>query len=189
MTLINDLLDIEKMKGGKLELSVSAVNIAEVFQQSLQSVSMMAAAKKIRLTVVPTNLFVDGDEGRLVQVVVNLLANAVKFTPENENISMSARDQGRMVEVSVRDSGRGIPEDQLSTIFDRFTQVKASDAKQGGSGLGLAICKALVELHGGKISVESRVGVGTSFSFTIPKAQVQQAGGTLNFSRFQKEPG
>ena len=111
---------------------------------------------------------VRADERKIRQVVLNLLSNAIKFTPEGGRIDVGTRRADGFVEVSVRDTGVGIaPEDQAA-VFEEFRQVGASAAKQEGTGLGLALCRKFVELHGGQIRVASQVGVGSTFTFSIP---------------------
>ncbi len=115
------------------------------------------------------NLQVFGDANRLIQVLINLIANAIKFSPPNTTITRAARQSQTVTELAVIDQGRGIPAHLIATVFDRFSQAQFADAKvKGGSGLGLAICKSLVELHGGKISVNSVVDKGTTFIITLP---------------------
>ncbi|HEY9790193.1 MAG TPA: ATP-binding protein, partial [Candidatus Obscuribacterales bacterium] len=167
--LINDLLEIEKMESGVLDLTIAEVSVASVFEQSVQSVVALANTKGVQVEVVPTALGCNADGDRLVQVLVNLLSNAIKFTPAGAKVTLSAALSGNYLEMKVADQGRGIPANMLPTIFDRFKQVQASDAKgKRGFGLGLAICKALVELHNGVINVESEVGVGSTFIVRIP---------------------
>ncbi|HEY9786292.1 MAG TPA: ATP-binding protein [Candidatus Obscuribacterales bacterium] len=172
MDLINDLLDIEKIKAGMLELDVQEVSITSVFEQSARPLQEWGADRGVTVHVSPSDLQVAVDESQICRVVSNLVSNAVKFTPKGGSVDISARLKDGMVEVSVSDTGRGIPAHLLDSIFDRFQQVQSSDAKQhGGSGLGLAICKAIVELHGGSISVRSSEGQGTTFRFTVPAAE------------------
>jgi PAS domain S-box-containing protein len=169
LRLINDLLDIEKMEAGSLELNQSLVQLSEALEQSLQQVLPLASAKGVRVESQPTNLTIYCDSERLIQVMVNLLTNAIKFTPPGAKVVMSAQPTSDGVEVKVADEGRGIPASMIETIFDRFKQVQVSDARgRSGFGLGLAICKALVELHGGTISVDSQEGMGATFSLRLP---------------------
>jgi PAS domain S-box-containing protein len=171
LTLIRDLLEIEKMEAGMLQLQVSDQQLQDLFEQAAGSVASQAAEHSIRLVCDPCQMAVHVDPDRVIQVLTNLLTNAIKFSPESETITVSAQEVDGNVEVRVRDRGRGIPEHMIDGIFGRFSQVKASDAtEKGGSGLGLAICKALVELHGGKIRVESVENEGSTFAFTLPKS-------------------
>jgi signal transduction histidine kinase len=182
LRLINDLLDIEKLDDGKLQLDKAEVPLAELFDQSVQSLSALARDAEVTLVAAPTDLIVLVDGHRIVQVVVNLVSNALKFSPASTTVTVSAvifSDQSAgagdgpktngVVEIRIADQGRGIPQDKIDSIFNRFEQVQQSDSKvKGGSGLGLAICKALVELHDGQIGVESQEGKGSTFYFRIP---------------------
>ncbi len=168
--LVNDLLEVEKMKAGMLKLELDDTELSDVFEEALHSVSSWAQEHKVRIEYIPTTLSVFADESRLVQVLVNLLANAVKFSPSGKRVLLNASEAYDYIEVTVRDEGRGIPENQRELIFERFQQVRMTDgANHGGTGLGLAICKAIVERHGGTIRVESEEGLGSTFAFRIPK--------------------
>lgn len=119
---------------------------------------------------------VHADPDRVVQTLTNLLGNAIKFSPRNSMLRVSAEVSHNEVLVAVQDHGRGIPADKLETIFERFEQVDASDSrKKGGSGLGLAISRSIVKQHGGRIWVESTPGVGSTFYFTLPAAPAPTA--------------
>ncbi len=169
LALINDLLDIEKIKAGMMQLNLEDTSLSSIFEQSSHSVSGFAEAQKVSLDIQPADLFVHADHDRIVQVLVNLISNAVKFSPPQSTIVVSAEPKGSMIEVKVRDQGRGIPPDMLKTVFERFQQVQRSDATQkGGTGLGLAICKEIVIFHGGSIRIESEVGKGSTFAFSLP---------------------
>ncbi len=170
VTLISDLLELEKIKAGMLVLAKSQVSLQEVFEKSLQVVSGLSEKKSVTVEIQPTDIVLNADSDRLVQVLVNLTSNAIKFSPENCPVVLAAETDAQAVVVHVIDRGRGIPPHLTESVFSRFTQVKAGDATvQGGTGLGLAICKALVELHGGTIWVESEEGRGSTFSFRIPE--------------------
>ena len=173
ITLINDILDIEKLESGKLDMVFDTVQMSNVFERSAESVKTFAEQNGIRLEIVPTNVqaFADGD--RMVQVIVNLTSNAVKFSPKGAAVTILCEENPNFIEVKVIDRGRGIPEKYKSLLFQRFQQVEASDArKKGGTGLGLAICKGIVEAHGGEIGVESEEGKGSIFWFKLPPAAV-----------------
>jgi PAS domain S-box-containing protein len=167
--LINDILGLERLDTGRIEMHFETVTLASVFTRSLEAVSSFAAQEGIRLESSSTSGEVWGDGDRLVQVLVNLLSNAVKFSPRGGVIRLSAASGDGFAEVRVADQGRGIPASFREAIFERFRQVEASDARQkGGSGLGLAICKAIIEQHGGSIGVESEEGRGSVFWLKLP---------------------
>jgi signal transduction histidine kinase len=172
--LINDLLDVEKMESGQLTLARSIVTVGGIIERSVDSVRAVAEQKGIQIKVETLeDLSVDADADRLVQVLVNLLGNAVKFSPDGAAITVKVAEVDSHVEISVIDFGRGIPEELKQTIFERFKQADASDAtEKKGTGLGLAICKAIVEQHGGTIGVESELGKGSRFWFSLPKVTV-----------------
>jgi signal transduction histidine kinase/CheY-like chemotaxis protein/HPt (histidine-containing phosphotransfer) domain-containing protein len=175
LMIINDILDFSKIESGKLELEQVAFDVATCVEESVQLVAPKVSERELELTSViedgvPPTLC--GDDGRLRQILVNLLSNAIKFTERGEIcVGASARPlEGARHEVhfSVRDTGIGIPENRLDRLFRVFSQVDASTTRRyGGSGLGLAICKRLCEQMGGRIWVESEVGKGSTFHFTI----------------------
>jgi PAS domain S-box-containing protein len=171
--LINDILDIEKLEAGKLDMEITDVALSSVFERSEQAVNTFAANNGITLDIQPGPFMVHADGDRLVQVLVNLISNAVKFSPKGAAVTVTSEEiPGGLIEVHVTDRGRGIPESFRNRLFQRFQQVEASDAKKkGGTGLGLAICKGIVEQHGGTIGVESEEGKGSTFWFRIPKSQ------------------
>lgn len=169
--LVSDLIDIERLETGNLPLDIKPVAVKELFDQSLQSVSELAASRNISLQSSDGSVRVLADAGRITQVLVNLLSNAIKFSPDGSIVELQAQASDGIATLSVADHGRGIPKEQLSTVFERFKQVQASDsANRKGSGLGLSICKAIVEQHGGKIAVESEAGVGSRFYVELPVA-------------------
>lgn len=174
LSLINDLLDVEKIKAGMMELEKEDVSASKLLEHTAQSLSSLAAESGISIICVEAeskDLTFHVDEDKISRVITNLVSNAIKFSPRDSSIRLSAESVGGNVLISIQDQGRGIPEDKLSNIFDRFQQVSSQDhSKSGGSGLGLAICKAIVELHGGEISVESLEGKGSTFKFSIPKS-------------------
>lgn len=168
--LINELLDIEKLEAGMLTMSLSEELLDPIIERSIESVSTLAENKHIKIEATATSLNVLAEPDRLVQVFVNLLSNAIKFSPEGSTISITATVLATGVKVIVADQGRGIPQDVLLTIFDRFQQVRKEDATtHGGTGLGLTITKAIIEGHGGIIGVDSEEGTGTQFWFLLQK--------------------
>lgn len=169
--LINDFLDLEKLQSGRVDLTIKRTKFEEIVSSSIQSIKDLAELKKIKFKEIGTNieLFVDGD--RIVQVLVNLLGNATKFSPQGGLITIAAtRDKGD-VEISVTDQGPGIEADQQAAIFENFTQLDIG-VLPGSSGLGLSICRNLVELHGGSIGVRSKPGAGSTFWFRLPQNEV-----------------
>lgn len=170
LTLINDLLDVEKIKSGSMELSLSDIEVQPLMEQAVQLFGTESNGNRIEIE--PCRLAVRADQGKIERVLQNLIANAFKFSPAGGTVSLSARSQNELVEISVSDRGKGIPADLLPSVFDRFQQAHKSETiVEAGSGLGLTICKAIVELHGGEIKVESTEGRGTTFSFTLPGKQ------------------
>jgi signal transduction histidine kinase len=145
------------------------IPLANVLERSDQAVRSFAEQNGIRLEIQPTSTMVYADGDRLVQVLVNLISNAVKFSPKGAPVTIAVQEIPNWVEVKVIDHGRGIPAKYKGLLFQRFQQVDASDSKKkGGTGLGLAICKGIIEAHNGNIGVESEEGKGSVFWFRIP---------------------
>lgn len=167
MSLIDDLLDIEKIKSGMMTVALDQVCLAEVFEAIKVSLESWATSGGVTLKVQDTDLFAKADEKKLERVLFNLISNSLKFSREGTTITLSAQEvEGKQVKISVADQGSGIPADKIALIFDRFQQA----GNHAGSGLGLAICKAIVQLHGGKIWADSEEGKGSTFSFTLLQA-------------------
>ena len=168
--LINDLLDIDKMESGQLSLACESTSLKSVVERSIDSVKGFSDQSGVSLeSVCGADLLVYADGDRLVQVMVNLLGNAVKFSPKGSTVRVVGKQDGDLARIEVIDEGRGVPEHLVSTIFERFTQVSAKDStEKKGTGLGLAICKAIIEQHGGSIGCISGVGQGSTFWFTLP---------------------
>ena len=172
LSLINDVLDLAKIEAGRMELELSEVALPDVLRSAVSMHSERASRGGIELglSTAPDEITVTADERRVRQVVFNLLSNAVKFTPADGRIDISARTTDGHVEVAVADTGPGIAAEELETIFEQFEQ--ASDGKQAeGTGLGLPLSRKLVELHGGRLWVESEPGRGSTFRFTLPVRQ------------------
>lgn len=168
--LIGDLLDLDKSEEGRLSLSVSSFELDAVFKAAVEAVCSFAEEQEVSLSCASCPETVIGDFERTVQVLINLLSNAIKFSPKNSIVHISGQAKDRLVEVRIKDEGRGIPESHLSTVFDRYKQVQPGDkVERQGSGLGLAICKTLVEAQKGVIGVESVEGKGSTFWFRLPK--------------------
>jgi two-component system sensor histidine kinase/response regulator len=174
---INDMLDVTRLQTGKMSIEFQALSLAALVERVVEKLAPAAAGKGVSLSCdcqldLPT---VPIDKQRILQVLTNLTTNAIKFTPTGGRILLSLSEapaDPECLQVSVRDTGRGIPQDQLNAIFDRLYQTTHnadSIESRGGLGLGLYICRELVELHGGRIWVESEVGRGSTFSFVVPK--------------------
>ncbi|MBP9089566.1 PAS domain S-box protein [bacterium] len=171
MRLIGDLLDIEKINSGMMELERKKVSVQKVFQETIEQASNLANDFKVSLVVEHASMFVDADEEKLLRVLANLVSNAIKFSPKGGIVTVSAKVNNKVVTFTVADTGVGIAPEMLDTVFDRFQQARNQTSRtRGGSGLGLTICKALVLLHGGKIWVESKEGSGSRFNFELPLA-------------------
>jgi PAS domain S-box-containing protein len=172
--LINDILDFERLDDGRIELEIVPVAASALIEQSVETVRGFAEQQQVALETDVLDAEVLGDEPRIVQVLVNLLSNAIKFSASGSRVRIEAEPRAGVVEFRVIDTGRGIPPEALGGIFDRFQQVEASDSRmKGGTGLGLAISRAIVERHGGSISVESVYGQGSTFTFRLPAAVSQ----------------
>jgi signal transduction histidine kinase len=172
LSLINEILDLSKVEAGRMELELAKFDLPLAIDNARTFVRERATKHGINLDVKVDERLGDftGDERKIKQILLNLLSNAVKFTPEGGRIGISARQADGSVEISVSDTGIGIsPEDQAK-IFEEFRQVGGDYAhKREGTGLGLTLAKKFVELHGGQIWVESEVGKGSTFSFTLPE--------------------
>ncbi|XYH98892.1 ATP-binding protein [Sorangium sp. So ce1128] len=169
--LIRDLLDLAKLDGGHIRIQPVPHDVAGLLSDAIELLREEAAEKSLRLEQ-GIELGVERalcDRERVLQVIANLVGNAIKFTPAGGEVAIRAEPWGREVRLSVRDTGPGIPEDQRARIFERYWQAKETAHK--GTGLGLSIAKALVEVHGGRIWVESKVGEGSTFFFTLPTAE------------------
>ncbi len=202
--LITDLLDLSRIEAGRVELHPTALSVGDLLQEVAEGMRPMAGQKGVELAVLPpaTPSLAFADRDKVQQVLINLVENAVKFTPPGGRIGVSARtlvanadfrmrnvelteattapntaplgEDRDWIEFSVEDTGQGIPPEEFDAIFDKFHQVRRDgQRKTHGTGLGLAIAKSLIELHGGRIQVESEVGRGSRFVFTLPGIQAQ----------------
>jgi signal transduction histidine kinase len=178
LSLINDVLDLAKVEAGQVELEVAPFSLRETLERGVVMVREPASRRglAVALELAPDVDLVEGDERRLRQVVFNLLSNAVKFTPEGGSVLIaSARVDGE-VHVSVTDTGPGVVAEEQERIFDEFHQTDVGVQQREGTGLGLALSKRLVELHGGRIWVESEHGHGSCFIFTLPLKEASPNG-------------
>ncbi|HEY9733242.1 MAG TPA: PAS domain S-box protein [Drouetiella sp.] len=172
INLVSDLLDLEKLEAGKLTMEMSPCNVSDVIDSSISSVKSYAEQKGIALHAASGGAEISADHDRLVQVLVNLISNAVKFSPVGGNVYVSSERKEDFVILSVKDEGRGIPKEFQDSIFEKFQQVASGDAKRSmGTGLGLAICKAIVESHNGKIGVDSDGKTGSTFWIRLPAVE------------------
>ncbi len=171
IAMINDLLDIERAESTGIQLYYEQIASDKVVSRAIEVVKPEADSKAILLNQDCTSVDCKIDIERINRVLVNLLNNAIKFSPNNSTITTSCKRNGDSVDFEVSDQGAGIPEDKVNSVFEKFKQVgTGSEGEKKGSGLGLAICKSMVEAHGGKIGVRSVVGKGSTFWFTLPIA-------------------
>ncbi|MDZ8189631.1 MAG: ATP-binding protein [Nostoc sp. ChiSLP02] len=189
MRLVNDILDLERMKSGKIFMRKAKCNVAELLITSTEAMQAMADKFQVELIVNPLTIELWADSDRLLQTLTNLISNAIKFSEPGDRVWISAilseyktaespgnghsiapqTYPGNYVLITIQDEGRGIPEDKLQIIFERFQQVDASDSRnKGGTGLGLAICRNIVQQHNGKIWVQSNLGEGSTFYVLLP---------------------
>jgi len=169
LRLINDILDLSRIEAGRLQLQLETVSLESMFSEACDTLQPLVSKKRHVLERdAPPGLSVRADSTRLKQILMNLIANAVKFTPEEGKIRLSARRTGDAVRIDVRDTGPGIPPEEQQRIFEAFYRLSHSAKAPEGTGLGLAITQRLVELHGGKLGIESQLGEGSCFYFTLP---------------------
>ena len=170
LALINDVLDLSKVEAGQVELQIAPFSLRETLERSVVMVRERAIENGVQVEFVQSDGLdiVSGDERRIRQVIVNLLSNAVKFTPSGGAVDMQATQANGEVRISVTDTGPGIATEDHEQIFEEFRQTDAGVAQREGTGLGLALSKRLVELHGGRIWVDSELSKGSTFVFTLP---------------------
>jgi signal transduction histidine kinase len=170
LSLINDILDLSKIEAGRMELEPADFDLPSAIENALTLVRERASRRGITLgSAIDERLgLLRGDERKVKQVLLNLLSNAMKFTPEGGRIDVGARRDGEVAEVSVADTGIGIAPADQEAVFEEFRQVGTAERKAEGTGLGLALSRKFVELHGGKIWVRSELGHGSTFTFTLP---------------------
>ncbi|HET9759759.1 MAG TPA: ATP-binding protein, partial [Nocardioidaceae bacterium] len=170
--LVNDILDVERMAAGRLTLHRGEHKATILVQTALAETAGLAADAGVLLIADPAPGTVWADPDRVVQVLTNLIGNAVKFSPGGAPVVVGSEVDGDVVRFHVRDDGPGIPDDQLDSIFERFRQADASDTRsRGGTGLGLTISRGLVRQHGGRIWAANRPGGGSTFSFELPREE------------------
>jgi signal transduction histidine kinase len=169
--LVNDILDLEKIESGKLEFNFVPLDLVELARNALESNAAYANEHQVRLRLAesPSQAGVTGDESRLLQVFANLLSNAIKYSPAGGEVDVLIRQSDDRFRVSIKDHGKGIPDEFRARIFQRFAQADSSDTRaKGGTGLGLNISKVIVERHTGVIGYVTRPDVGTEFYFELP---------------------
>jgi two-component system sensor histidine kinase/response regulator len=187
MNILNDLLSLSRIESGKMVMKFEELNLRSLIEFIISSFKSQAEGKSILLRAeMPQEVpAVYGDQEKVEQILTNILGNALKFTPEQGEIVVAAKPydgDGNLMAVSVQDTGPGIPADQLDKIFEKFHQVEGSLQRSvGGTGLGLAITKGLVEAHQGKIFVESELGKGSIFTFTLPVSQREKRESRFRF--------
>jgi len=177
--LINDILDLERMDSGRAPLHIRRCALQELVEHAVDTMTALAEAAEVRLDIVPEPagdpITFDGDPDRFQQVLCNLLSNAIKFSPPLSSVRVLTGSDGEFLVLRVEDQGRGVPSEKIETIFDRFSQVEASDARQkGGTGLGLAICRSIITQHAGTIWAERNDAhgsgrAGTTFTLRMPR--------------------
>jgi signal transduction histidine kinase/DNA-binding response OmpR family regulator len=172
LRLINDILDLSKIEAGRLQLTLETVRVETCFSEACDTLQPLVSKKNHVLVKHPAQgLSVRADGTRLKQILMNLIGNAVKFTPEGGKIELAAKRVGDLVRLEVRDSGPGIPPEEQKRIFEAFYRLTQNAKAAEGSGLGLAITQRLVELHGGQLGLDSQIGAGSCFYFTLPFVQ------------------
>lgn len=169
--LVDDLLSLSKIEAGKIEMEYSRLSITQLFQKTIEVMKTQANEKSISISseILGEDINVRADANKIVWVLTNMIANALRYTNSGGYIFLFAERIGSQVHISVSDNGEGIPYEYQSRIFDKFVQVK-SEKSVGGSGLGLSICREIIRAHGGSIWVESKPGEGSTFTFTLPIA-------------------
>jgi signal transduction histidine kinase len=175
LSLINDVLDLSKVEAGQVELEVHPFSLLEALERGVVMVRERATegGVQVRLVADPEVDLVEGDQRRIKQIIFNLLSNAVKFTPAGGAVDVSAAQMNGEVRITVADTGPGIAPKDHERIFQEFQQADIGVAQRDGTGLGLPLSKRLVELHGGRIWLESKLGKGSTFVFTLPARSVQ----------------
>jgi len=170
-TRLGELMDIVKTGSGKLQLQLEPVDMKSLITGTCMQISPLLQNKEQKLTInMPDSLpIIHGDGPRLEQVMLNLMTNATKFTPKGGNISLSIQKQDNGITIEVKDDGIGIAKEEQANLFKPYSRLSADRQRHPGLGLGLALAKQVVELHGGRIWVESEPGKGSSFSFFMPR--------------------
>ncbi|HEV7811007.1 MAG TPA: response regulator [Candidatus Limnocylindrales bacterium] len=170
LALINDVLDLAKIEAGRIDLHVEQVDVSRAIAESVAGLRPLADRKGLRVAVVGSPLIAEVDPGRLRQILYNLLSNAIKYTNEGGAITIETSTHETVARIDVEDTGTGISAEDLDHVFEEFRQVGDHSSRDGGTGLGLALTRRLVEAHGGRLEVQSTIGVGSRFSVILPAA-------------------
>ncbi len=173
LSLVNDLLDVQRMQAGRLQLNLQTIDFKKVMDSCIEEIQPMITAGKLSLrTEAPkADLLIQGDEIRLCQVMMNLLSNATKFSPEGGEVTVHVEEEKETIKVYVSDRGIGIKQEDLKRVFEPFSAIQKTSYVRG-TGLGLSITKGLIEAHGGQIWAESLgEGKGATFTFTLPRSK------------------
>ncbi len=168
MTLTNNLLDLPQIEQGRYQIVARSINIADCIRQSIRSLSLYAQSKKSTISAETVDAQVFADSERIVQVLVNLLTNAVKYSPAGSKVHIGVHESDGFVEVVVADDGPGVPDQHIEKIFETYERLNPTDEEQHGMGLGLAICKTIITAHGGTIGVRKSATGGSAFWFKLP---------------------
>ena len=175
IAIVDDLESISKLEAGELILEMRTFDFVDLAGEVIESLELRAAERNVKLTIddgTPKPLYVHADKDRIRQVLVNLLVNSIKYGKQDGTTSISAEDHGEFISIDVSDNGLGIEKKHLSRLFERFYRVDKSRSRdQGGTGLGLAIVKHIMEAHEQDITVQSEIGKGTTFTFTLRKSK------------------
>ena len=174
--MITEMLDLDRMESGKMTLSRERTDVNAIVAEAADRLGVNSPRHPIQLNLDPELPLVDIDKDKINQVVLNLLSNAVKYSPGGGMIAITTRLEGDFVHVFVRDSGLGIPEESLEKVFERYSRLESGATRYiQGTGLGLPIARQIIEMHGGHAWVESTVGEGSVFQFTLPLIAVASA--------------
>ena len=168
VAIISDLLDISKIQAGKFELHQTTISLQSIIKESVDAARQLSADHQIEYKIPNEELFLYVDATKINQVLLNILSNAIKYSPDNKEIELNAERFGDEVKISISDHGKGIAKEHLDQVFTQFYRVASKDSHTEGLGLGLYLCKEYVEAHHGKIWAESEVGKGTTMHLTLP---------------------
>jgi signal transduction histidine kinase len=166
--IISDLLDISKIQAGKFELSKTITSLITLIKESVEAAKQLSAAHEIECRLPNEDLMLDIDSTKMSQVLINILSNAIKYSPQNKKIMVEAERIGDEVKIGIHDRGIGVATEHLDKIFTQFYRVATDENRTAGLGLGLYLCKEFVEAHHGKIWAESEIGKGTIIHLILP---------------------